>query len=156
MPESTPDQGVREIVDIEQTFVIQCTGSEQVFGKGDAMSVAFELEYEIFRPRLRVIPEHPVRAAGPVQIRQRRLAVAVAIAVAVLLVLLMLPIRSLGGSTLADAGPAVGQTYIVKAGDTLASIAQRTGVTDVAALTAQLASVTGSTVVVPGEHIRIP
>ena len=120
------------------------------------MSVAFELEYEVFRPRLRLVPDHPVRAAGPVLPRQRRLAVAVAIAVAVLLVLLMLPIRALGGSTLADAGPAVGQTYIVKAGDTLASIAQRAGVANPSALTAQLAQVTGSTVVVPGEHIRIP
>jgi LDH2 family malate/lactate/ureidoglycolate dehydrogenase len=76
--------------------------------------------------------------------------------VAVLLVLLMLPLRALGGSTLADAGPAVGQTYIVKAGDTLASIAQRTGVGNVAVLTSQLATETGSSVVVPGEHIRIP
>ncbi len=124
------------------------------------MLVAFEFEYEAFRPRLQLVADHPVRAAGPVQPRQihqrRLLVVAVAAVVAVLLVLLMLPIQALGGSTLAAAGPAVGQTYIVKAGDTLASIAQRSGVSDVAALTARLVSETGSPVVVPGEHISIP
>jgi hypothetical protein len=156
VPESVIHQGIRQIVDIEQTFVLQCTGSEQVFGKGDAMSVAFELEYEILRPRLRLVPDRPVQAAGPLLPRQRRLVLAMALVVAVLLVLLMLPLRALGGSTLADAGPAVGQTYIVKAGDTLASIAQRTGVGNVAALTSQLATEVGSSAVVPGEHIRIP
>lgn len=142
------------MVDTEHTFVVQCTGSEQVFGKGASMSVAFELEYPVVRPRLRLLPDHPVQAAGPVRIRQRRLVVAAV--VAVLLVLLMLPIRALAGSTLADAGPAAGQTYVVKAGDTLTSIAQRTGAADVAGLTAKLAAETGSSVVVPGEHIFIP
>ena len=37
------------------------------------MSVAFELDYEVFRPRLNLLPDHPVRAARTVQIRQRRL-----------------------------------------------------------------------------------
>jgi hypothetical protein len=120
------------------------------------MSVAIDYGYEFpaLRPQLRLVPSHPVRAAGPVQIRQRRLILAAV--VAILLVLLMLPLQALGGATLADAGPAVGQTYIVKAGDTLTSIAQRTGVTNVPALIAKLAAETGSTVVVPGEHIRIP
>jgi hypothetical protein len=130
------------------------TKSEQVFGKGEPMSVAFEYEYEALRPRLHLVPDRPVPAAGPVLIRRRRLVVAAV--VAVLLVLLMLPIRAFGGSTLAGAGPAVGQTYIVKAGDSLTTIAQRTGVSNVAALTAKLVAETGSDVVVPGEHIRIP
>jgi hypothetical protein len=118
------------------------------------MSVAFEFEYEVFRPPLRLVPDRPVPAARPLQVRQRRLILAAV--VALLLVLLMLPIQAFGGATLADAGPTVGQTYIVKAGDSLTSIAQRTGVSNVAALTAKLAAETGSSVVVPGEHIRIP
>ncbi len=118
------------------------------------MSVAFELEYEACRPRLHLLPEQPLRAARPVPLRLRRLLVAAV--VAVLLVLLALPIRAFAGSTLAAAGPAAGQTYIVKAGDTLTSIAQRTGTADVAALTAKLAAETGSRAVVPGEHLRIP
>jgi len=117
------------------------------------MSVAFELEYEAFRPQLRLLPDHPVQAASTV-FRRRRLILAAV--VAVLLVLLMLPIRALGGSTLADAGPTPGQVYVAKTGDSMASIAQRTGVSDVAAMTARLVTETGSSVVVPGEHISIP
>jgi hypothetical protein len=117
------------------------------------MSVAFELEYEAFRPRLRLLADHPVQAAPDTFRRRRLILVAV---VAVLLVLLMLPIRALGGSTLADAGPTAGQVYIAKTGDTLASIAQRSGVPDTAALVSQLVTETGSPVVVPGEHIGIP
>jgi hypothetical protein len=80
----------------------------------------------------------------------------VAVAVLVLLVLLALPIRSFGGSTLAQAAPAPGQEYIVKTGDTLASIADRADPAHAAGLTERLSRQVGSTVVVPGEHIFIP
>jgi diacylglycerol kinase family enzyme len=76
--------------------------------------------------------------------------------VVALLVLLALPIRSLGGSTLAQAAPAEGQEYIVKAGDSLASIAAQADPDHASALVARLASEVGSTVVVPGEHVFIP
>jgi hypothetical protein len=71
-------------------------------------------------------------------------------------VLLALPIRAFGGSTLAQVSPTQGQEYIVKAGDTLASIAARADGSGAASLTAQLVREVGSTVVVPGEHIFIP
>jgi LysM domain len=146
-------------VDSEQVFVIQCPRSEQVFGTGDAMSVAFELESPAYcPPRLYVLPDLPARSAPtPPTVRRRRAALAaVAVAVAVLLVLLALPLRQLGGSTLAQAQPTPGQEYVVKSGDTLASIAARADRGDAAALTARLAREVGSTVVVPGEHIQIP
>jgi hypothetical protein len=73
-----------------------------------------------------------------------------------LLILLALPIRLLGGSTLAQAAPAQGQEYIVKVGDTLASIANRADPAHAASLTEQLARETGTNLVVPGEHIFIP
>jgi hypothetical protein len=148
------DQVLEQPVDSEQVFVLQYIGSEQVFGKGDAMSVAFELEYEIFQPRLQLVVDRPERPSRQVQVRRRRLLVA-AVA-AVLLILLMLPIRALGGSTLAAAGPTQGQEYIVKSGDTLASIALRADRGDAAGMVARLASETGSRVVVPGERIAIP
>jgi len=121
------------------------------------MSVAFELEYEMFQPRLRLVPAASAAPAGPpraVVVRRRRLLVA-AVA-AVLLILLMLPIRVLGGASLASAGPVAGQQYIVKGGDTLASIAQRADAANPASMTARLVAETGSTVVVPGERIIIP
>jgi hypothetical protein len=118
------------------------------------MSVAFELEYEMFQPRLRLVPAVPARTSRATQIRRRRLLVA-AVA-AVLLVLLMLPIRALGGSPLSAAAPSAGQEYIVKSGDTLTSIAQRADSAHVASMTARLVAETGSHVVVPGERIVIP
>jgi len=118
------------------------------------MSVAFELEYETYRPRLHVVVDLPARTAPTPRVRRRR--VVLASVVVVLLVLLALPIRSLGGSTLAQDPPAPGQEYVVKAGDTLASIAARADGPDAAALTRQLADEVGSTVVVPGEHVYIP
>ncbi len=81
---------------------------------------------------------------------------AVGVLVATLLVLLALPIRSFGGSTLAQAAPAQGQEYIVKSGDTLASIAAQADPAAAAAMTGRLADEVGSTAVVPGEHIYIP
>jgi hypothetical protein len=82
--------------------------------------------------------------------------VVVAAFVVALLVLLALPIRSFGGSTLAQAAPAQGQEYIVKVGDTLASIADRADPAHAASLTGQLVRETGTSMVVPGEHIFIP
>jgi Tfp pilus assembly protein FimV len=118
------------------------------------MTVAFELEFETFRPHLYVVPDQPARVASSPRVRRRR--VVVGAALAVLVVLLALPIRALGGSTLAQAAPAQGQEYIVKAGDTLASIASRADPAHAAALTQELLHVTGTGVVVPGEHIFIP
>ncbi len=118
------------------------------------MTVAYELDFETYRPRLYVVPDQPARTAPSPRVRRRR--VVVGAFVVVLLVLLALPIRSLGGSTLAQAAPAQGQEYIVKAGDTLASIATRADPAHAASLTGQLVRETGTSSVVPGEHIFIP
>jgi len=118
------------------------------------MSVAFELEFEACRPGLYALPDQPARSAPSPRVRRRRMVLA--LAVVTLLVLLALPIRSLGGSTLAQAAPAQGQEYIVQAGDTLASIATRADPSQAASLAGQLAREVGSGVVVPGEHIFIP
>ena len=118
------------------------------------MTVAYELEFETCRPRLYVVPDQPARTAPSPRVRRRRLVAAAF--VAVLLVLLALPIRSLGGSTLAQAAPAQGQEYVVKAGDTMASIATRADPAHAGSLTGQLARATGTSQVVPGEHIFIP
>jgi len=118
------------------------------------MTVAFELDFEAYRPRLYALPDQPARTAPSPRVRRRR--VVLAAVVVGLLVLLALPIRSLGGSTLAQAAPAQGQQYIVKAGDTLASIATQADPAHTASLTQQLAREVGSTVVVPGEHVFIP
>lgn len=118
------------------------------------MSVAFELEYETCRPRLYVLPDQPARVAPSPRVRRRR--VVLAVVVLGLLALLALPIRALGGSTLAQAAPAAGQVYIVKPGDTLASIAGQADPAKAGALAQQLAREVGSDVVVPGEHVFIP
>ena len=57
------EQAFEDSVDIEHLFVLEYQGSEQVFGKGAAVSVALELEYEAFYPRLLVVPE--VRVTVP-------------------------------------------------------------------------------------------
>jgi hypothetical protein len=147
------EQVLGESVDTEHLFVLQYGGSEQVFGKEDAMSVAFELEYEVCRPQLRLVPDGPT-SSRRAPIRRRRLLVG--IVVAVILVLLMLPIRAFGGSTLASAGPTPGQEYIVKSGDTLTSIAERVDPSHASSMVARLVAETGSDVVVLGEHIAIP
>jgi hypothetical protein len=118
------------------------------------MTVAHELDFETYRPRLYVLPDQPARTAPSPRVRRRRVVVG-AVAVT-LLVLLALPIRSLGGSTLAQVAPAQGQDYIVKTGDTLASIATRADPGHAASLTERLARETGTSQVVPGEHIFIP
>jgi hypothetical protein len=118
------------------------------------MSVAYELDFETYRPQLYVVPEQPVRMGPSPRVRRRRIILGAA--VVALLILLALPIRMLGGSTLAQAAPAQGQEYIVKAGDTLASIADRADPTHATSLSEQLARETGTSLVVPGEHIFIP
>ncbi len=118
------------------------------------MTVAFELDFETYRPQLFVVPDHSAPVAPSPRVRRRR--VVVGAALAVLLVLLALPIRSLGGSTLAQAAPAQGQEYVVKVGDTMASIASQADPAHPAALARQLVNATGTGVVVPGEHIFIP
>ncbi len=121
------------------------------------MSVAWEIEFETYRPRLYVFNDQPARSAPTPQVRRRRMvAAALAATVVTLLVLLALPIRMLGGSTLAQSAPVQGQEYIVKAGDTLTTIATRADPSHAAALGGQLAHEVGSTVVVPGEHVFIP
>jgi hypothetical protein len=132
--------------------------SEQVFDQEDAMSVACEFQFEAYGPRLYALPDQPVRKAPSPRVHRRRMVVAVGVGVlvATLLVLLALPIRSFGGSTLAQAVPAQGQEYIVKSGDTLASIAAQADPAAAAAMTGRLADEVGSTAVVTGEHIYIP
>jgi hypothetical protein len=121
------------------------------------MTVAYELEFETYRPQLYVVPDQPVRAVrtgASARVLRRR--VVVGAVLAILLVLLALPIRALGGSTLAQATPAHGQEYIAKAGDTLTSIADRADPAHATSLTGQLVRETGTSSVVPGEHIFIP
>ena len=121
------------------------------------MSVAWEIEVEMYRPRLYVLSDQQVRTAPTPAVRRRRILAGSLVAVVVaLLVLLALPIRSLGGSTLAQAAPAHGQEYIVKAGDTLASIARQADPAHAATLAGRLAQETGSNVLVPAEHVFIP
>jgi hypothetical protein len=118
------------------------------------MSVAFELEFEACRPRLYALPDQPARTAPTPRVRRR--GVVLAAVVLGLLVLLALPIRAFGGSSLAQAPPTKGQVYVVKAGDTLASIAAQVDPDRSGALVQDLAREVGSTVVVPGEHVFIP
>jgi len=143
-----------ESVDTEHTFVLQYDKSEQMFERGGGMSVALELEYQVDYPRLRVVPRVPGRVVPSTSVQRRRiLLVAV---VVVLLVLLMLPLRALGGQTIAGSVPTAGQEYVVRSGDTIASIAARVDGTNVAGMERRLAAEAGSTVVVPGEHLLIP
>jgi hypothetical protein len=148
------EQAFDKLVDTERLFVLQCGSSEHVFEEGDAMSVALEVEYEAFYPRLQVVPDVPGRTGPSARVQGRRIILGVV--VVVLLVLLMLPIRILGGRTIAGPAPAAGQEYVVRSGDTLASIAERVGGGNVAGLERQLAGEAGSTVLVPGEHLLIP
>jgi hypothetical protein len=148
------EQVFEKSVDTEHLFVLHYGQSEHLFGKGDAMSVALEIEYEEFYPRLRVVPDVPGRRTPTGVVTPRRLVVA--IGVAVLLVLLMLPIRALGGRTIAGAAPVAGQVYVVQRGDTLGSIAARADAGQAPLMAKRLAAEVGSTVVVPGEHLLIP
>ena len=122
------------------------------------MSIACEFAFEANGPRLYVLPDQPARLAPSPRVRRRRVVLAAVLAafVLALLILLALPVRSLGGSTLAQDPAAPGQEYIVKSGDTLSSIAAQADPLHRASIVVQLARETGSTVVVPGEHLFIP
>jgi hypothetical protein len=150
------EQAFGKLFDIEHLFVIDCGRSEHVFEGGEAMSVALELEYEEFYPRLTVVPPLAGRARPSRQVQRRRLMLGAV--VLVLLVLLMLPIRALGGRTIdgAGAGPIAGQQYVVQSGDTPASVAAQVDRNDVAGVEKKLVNETGSSVLVPGEHLLIP
>jgi hypothetical protein len=118
------------------------------------MSVAFELEFEACRPRLYALPDQLARTAPPPRVRRRR--VVLGAVVLGLLVLLALPIQAFAGSTVVAAPPTEGQVYVVKAGDTLASIATQASPARSGQLTQELAREVGSNVVVPGEHVFVP
>jgi hypothetical protein len=148
------EQAFGKLFDSEHMFVVHCGKSKQVFEGGDAMSVALELEYEAFYPRLRVVPAPAERVGPSARVQRRRLILGVV--VVVLLVLLMLPIRALAGKTIAGAGPTAGQEYVVRSSDTLASIAARVDGGNVAGMEQRLENEAGSSVLVPGEHLLIP
>ena len=120
------------------------------------MSVALELEYEAVYPRLTVLPAPPPSIRPSARVQRRR--VILGLAALALLVLLALPIRAIGGRTIAGAGagPTIGQEYVVRPGDTLASVAARVSRGSVLGMEKALAGEAGSRVLVPGEHLLIP
>jgi hypothetical protein len=148
------EQAFGRVIDSEHLFVLQCGQSEQVFEEGDAMSVALEVEYEAFYPRLTVVPDVPGRTGPSARVQRRR--VVLGLVLVVLLIALALPISALGGRTVAGSAPTAGQEYVVQSGDTLASVAARVGGGNVGGVEQQLAREAGSTVLVPGEHLLIP
>jgi hypothetical protein len=142
-----------ENIDSEHVFVLQWRENEHLFGNGDAMSLALELEYETVYPQLRALPGGAGQRISW-RIPGRWLALAAVAAAALLM--LMLPVRSLGGKAIAGSPPAAGQVYVVQSGDTLASIAAQADPGHASAMLQRLVEETGSSVVVPGEHIQIP
>jgi cell envelope opacity-associated protein A len=94
--------------------------------------------------------------------RRRRTTMVLAGVLAV--VTLALPLRALGAVSVsgqttplgAPSGLADGSSYTVHAGDTLTSIAAKVNPADTHAVVRALVSELGTTLVVPGEHIRIP
>ena len=117
------------------------------------MTFAFQLKFEACRPRLYALPDQAARTRLPPGCAAAgwswppwSLACSSC---------WRCP-SGLGGSTLAQAAPAQGQEYIVKAGDTLSSIAMQADPSNAALLTDGLAREVGSNVVVPGEHVFIP
>jgi hypothetical protein len=145
-----------QCVDTEHLFVLEYQGSEQVFGKGAAVSVALELEYEAFYPGLRVLPPLPPlpRRRPSRRVQHRRMVLG--LVVVGLLILLALPIRAIGGHPIAGSPPAAGQVYVVQSGDTLTSIADQVAPGRADRLVARLAAEAGSSTIVPGEHLLIP
>jgi hypothetical protein len=141
-------------IDTEHLFVLQCGSSEQVFERGGAMSVAFEVEHEAFFPKLHVVPDVPGRRGTSARVQRRR--VILGVVALVLLVLLALPLTALGGRAITGGAPVAGQEYVVHGGDTIAIIASKIGGDNVAGVERQLASEAGSSVLVPGEHLLIP
>ncbi|MGH9043417.1 MAG: hypothetical protein ACRDVP_00975 [Acidimicrobiales bacterium] len=106
------------------------------------------------RPVLRLVERGTVRAKTATPRSCRRFAWAF-LGAAGLVVGLALPIGSLAGvqgSPLSHAG----STYVVRPGDTIRSIATRIRPADPQAVMAAIASRTGSSSVVPGEHLTVP
>jgi hypothetical protein len=97
------------------------------------------------------------RPTSAVPLRRARIRrCALAVLVAGLLVGLALPLRDLAGTSPSPALRA-GATYVVRPGDTLASIARRLGPpSDQRVLLATMANETGSKTVVAGEHLVLP
>jgi hypothetical protein len=150
------EQAFEELIDTEHLFVLEYQRSEQVFGKGAAVSVALELEYETFYPGLRVVPPLPPlpRRRPSRRVQHRRMILG--LVVVTLLVLLALPIRAIGGHPIAGSAPAPGQVYVVQNGDTLASIAHQVAPGQAGSMVERLAAEAGSSTIVPGEHLLIP
>jgi len=94
---------------------------------------------------------------------RRRRTVAVGVVLAAV-VLLAMPLRALGAVTVdgratpagVAAGLAPGSIYVVQPGDSLRSIAVRVNPAALAVVEHELAASTGSSVLVPGEHVVIP
>jgi len=147
------EQAFEKMVDIEHPFVVEYRRSEHVFEEGDAVSVALELEFEAIYPSLQLVPQPPRRQPSS-RLQPRWLMVGV-VAIG-LLVLLALPVRAIGGKTVAGSAPAAGQVYVVQAGDTLTSIAREVQPAQVTSLVHRLANEVGSSTIVPGEHLAIP
>ena len=93
------------------------------------MSVALELEYEAFYPRLRGGSGEPAERMRPSErVKQRRRVMLGRACVVTLLILLMLPIRAIGAAeTMAGSGPVTGHEYVVRSGDTLEHPLRDTG-----------------------------
>lgn len=111
------------------------------------------------------VRERRRRAAGRRRRRRRVFGAAAACGVGAVVALLSLPLAITGGAPVgAASGAGVGAlsgrsatVYVVQAGDTLWSIASRfDSGGDVRPFAEALARQTGSSVVVPGEHITIP
>ena len=94
---------------------------------------------------------------------RRRRTVGVGVVLAAL-VLLAMPLHALGAVTLDGrptpggtvAGLAPGSVYVVQPGDTIASIASRVDPAAARGIAREVAASTGSSTVVPGEHVVIP
>jgi len=117
------------------------------------VSVALELEYEASFPNLRLVTDPPPSAPSH-RVRARWLVLG--LVVLGLLVLLALPVRDIGGRPISGSAPTMGREYVVQGGDTLTSIAERVDRANVAGMVQRLEAETGSSTVVPGEHVLIP
>ena len=137
------------------------------------MSVALELEYEEFYPRMQVVPDVPHRTTPPrvikrrrsrARLRRRRQRFAALLVLAGALTILALPGHVYGATTgaglstdLANSSVlASGMDYVVQPGDSVTSIARDMNPTDPTEARSLLVSELGSSVVVPGEHLLIP
>ena len=91
------------------------------FEEGDAVSVALELEFEAIYPSLQLVPQPPRRQPSS-RLQPRWLMVGV-VAIG-LLVLLALPVRAIGGKTVAGSRPSGRAGLCGPSGRHLTSIAR--------------------------------